>query len=141
MRLYHWTYGCRLDSIREHGLMATPPLFYIYTPDRDTRAQAGLMNIVWLTCDPGSPKWIAGQRPDVRLTVEVPDDQRLMPFQRWFKDRPDRELIGTEPWNAAGCDDWFFLLRRHRRGRHYRRNVGNYRKGGMAGSATTCGLC
>jgi hypothetical protein len=107
MRLHHWTYGYRLDSIHEHGLMADPPVFY--TPDRDTWARAGLKNIVWFTCDPGWPSWIDGVRPDVRLTVEVPDDQRLVRFRCWFEDQPGRELIGTKQWNVAGCDNWFFF--------------------------------
>ena len=59
MRLYHWTYGCRLDSIREYGLMADPPL--LYTIDRDTWAQAGLRDIIWLTSDPAFPNWARGR--------------------------------------------------------------------------------
>ena len=83
MRLYHWTYGCRLDSIREYGLRADPPL--LYTIDRDTWAQAGLRDIIWLTCDPAFPNWARGKRPDVRLTVELPDDQRLVRFKHWLE--------------------------------------------------------
>jgi hypothetical protein len=41
--------------------------------------------------------------------VEVPDDQRLVLFKRWFKKQPEYQLIGREAWNAAGCDDRFFF--------------------------------
>jgi hypothetical protein len=69
-----------MNSIRENRLMADPPL--LYTIDRDTWAQAGLRDIIWLTCDPRSPNWARGKRPDVRLTVELPDDHRLVGFRQ-----------------------------------------------------------